>query len=81
MSKLFPSLVNDINTFNMKLKMFVSQLKNEDLWQITHFKKKSKCGVHHGSMAKYTEKISNCKSHLKVLFMILVKKKTAGSLL
>ena len=27
-SKLLPGLVNDINTFNMKLEMFVSQLEN-----------------------------------------------------
>ena len=81
-SKLFPSLVNDINAFNMKLTMFVSQMENEDLCQSPHLKEQSECAAGHGSLARYTEKkTSYCRSHLKVIFMILVKKKAAYTLL
>ena len=49
-NKLFPSLVNDINAFKMKLKMSVSQLEDEDLCQFPHLKGQSECaaGVHGG---------------------------------
>lgn len=55
-SKLFPSLVNDINAFKMKLKLFVSQLENEDLSQFPHLKEQSECAADNGNLTKYTEK-------------------------
>lgn len=56
-SKLFPSLVNDINAFQMKLKLFVSQLENEDLCQFPHLNEQRECAPDNGNLAKYTEKI------------------------
>ena len=40
----------------MKLKIFISQLENEDLCQSHHIKEQSECAADHGSLAKYTEK-------------------------
>lgn len=56
-NKLFPSLVNDINAFKMKLKLFTSQLENEDLSQFPHLKEQSECAEDNGNFTKYIEKI------------------------
>ena len=56
-SKLFPSLVNDINAFKMKLKLFVYKLEKEDLCQFPHIKEHPECAADNGNLAKYTEKI------------------------
>jgi len=37
-NKLFPTLINLINTFKMKLKLFISQLENEDVSQFPYIK-------------------------------------------
>lgn len=55
--KLFPSLVNDINAFKMKLKLFVSQLENDDLSHFPHLKEQSECAPDNDNLTKYTEKI------------------------
>ena len=67
-SKLFPSLVNDINAFNMKLKMFISQLENEDLCQFPHIKEQSECAADHRSLAKNTAKITLLQVSLECCF-------------
>ncbi len=41
--KLFPTSVNDINAFKMKLNLFPFQLENEDLSQFPHLKEQSEC--------------------------------------
>ena len=52
-SKLFPSLDKALN---MKLKMSVSQLENEDLNQFSHLKEQSERAATRGNLKKYTEK-------------------------
>jgi len=37
-NKLFPNLINLINAFKMKLKLFISQLENEDVSQFPYIK-------------------------------------------
>ena len=37
-NQLFPSLINLINAFKMKLKVFISQLENEDVSQFSYIK-------------------------------------------
>jgi len=37
-NKLFPNLINLINAFQMKLKLFISQLENEDVSQFPYIK-------------------------------------------
>ena len=37
-NKLFPNLMNLINAFKMKLKLFISQLENQDVSQFPHIK-------------------------------------------
>ena len=37
-NQLFPSLINLINAFKMKLKVFISQLENEDVSQFPYIK-------------------------------------------
>lgn len=54
-NKLFPSLVNDISAFKMKLKLFISQLENEDLSQFPHLKEQSECAEDNGNFTKYIE--------------------------
>ena len=56
-NKLFPSLVNNINSFKMKLKLFISQLEKQDLCQFPHLKEQSEFAVDNGNMTKYIEKI------------------------
>lgn len=56
-SKLFPSLVNDINAFKMKFKLFSSQLEKENLCQFSHVKELRECAADNGNLAKYTEKM------------------------
>ena len=79
-NKLFPSFVNDINAFNTKLIMFV---ENEDLCQSPHLKEQSECVklLIMTAWQNTQQKTSYCKSDMKVVLMILVKKKTAYSLL
>ncbi|XP_076330028.1 general transcription factor II-I repeat domain-containing protein 2-like [Tachypleus tridentatus] len=55
--KLFPSLVNDISAFKMKLKLFISQLKNKDFSQFPHLKEQSECVQDNTKFTKYIEKI------------------------
>ena len=59
-NKLFPSLVDDINAFKMKLNLFVSQLKNQDFIQFPHLKEQSECDPENESnsdFTKYVEKV------------------------
>jgi len=37
-NKVFPNLINLINAFKMKLKLFISQLQNEDVSQFPYIK-------------------------------------------
>ena len=37
-NKLFPNLIHFINAFKMKLKLFISQLENEDVSQFPYIK-------------------------------------------
>ena len=53
--QLFPSLVNDISAFKMKLKGFNAQLEKKDLSQLLHLKEQSVENI--VNFAKYIEKI------------------------
>ena len=55
--QLFPSLVNDISAFKMKLKVFITQLKKKDLSQLPHLKEQSESVENIVNYAKYIEKI------------------------
>ena len=55
--KLFPSLVNDISAFKMKLKVFIAQLEKKDLSQLPHLKEQSESVKNIINFAKYIEKI------------------------
>ena len=56
--QLFPSLVNDISEFKMKLKMLIAQLeKKKDLSQLPHLKEQSESVENIVNFAKYIEKI------------------------
>ena len=61
--------------------MFVSQLANEDLCQFSHIENKVNVLQIMAVFKNTQEKKSYGKSHLKVVFMISVMKKTAYSLL
>ncbi|XP_068209107.1 general transcription factor II-I repeat domain-containing protein 2-like [Palaemon carinicauda] len=56
-NKLFPSLVNDISAFKMKLKLSISQLENKDLSQFPHLKEQSECAEDNINFTEYIEKI------------------------
>ena len=55
--KLFPSLVDCIKAFKMKLKLFIFQLKNQDLSHFPHLKEQRDISNNKGNMTKYVEKI------------------------
>ena len=55
--QLFPSLVNDISAFKMKLKVFIAQLEKKDLSQLPHLKEQSESVENIVNFAKYIEKI------------------------
>ncbi|XP_076358929.1 general transcription factor II-I repeat domain-containing protein 2-like [Tachypleus tridentatus] len=75
--KLFPSLVNDISAFKMKLKLFISQLENKDLSQFPHLKEQSECVQDNTKFTEYIEKSYYYKRSLIVVLVILLKKKIA----
>ena len=56
-SKFCQSLVDDINTFNMKSTMFASQLESDDYCKFPHLDEQGECAA--GSLARYTEKIND----------------------
>ncbi|XP_068200767.1 general transcription factor II-I repeat domain-containing protein 2-like [Palaemon carinicauda] len=55
--KLFPSLVNDISAFKMKLKLFISQLENKELSEFPHLKEQSECAEDNTIFTEYFGKI------------------------
>ena len=65
----------------MKPNLFVSQLENEDLGQFPYLKEQTECAADNGNLQNMQNKSSYFKSYLKVAFLILLKKKTAYSLL
>ena len=55
--QLFPSLVNDISAFKMKLKVFIAHLEKKDLSQLPHLKEQSESVENIVNFARYIEKI------------------------
>ena len=55
--QLFPSLVNDISAFKMKLKVFIAHSEKKDLSQLPHLKEQSESVENIVNFAKYIEKI------------------------
>jgi len=47
-NKLFPNLINHINAFKMKLKLFILQLENEDMSQFPNLKEQIEGAVDNG---------------------------------
>ena len=56
-NKLFPSLVDCIKAFKMKLKLFISQLENQDLSHFPHLKEQRDISNNKGNMTEYVEKL------------------------
>jgi len=69
--KLFPNLINHINAFKMKLKLFISQLENEDTSQFPYLKEQGEGAVDNGNWENALKRSSYCKT-----FLIFLKKKT-----
>jgi len=73
---MFPNLINHINAFKIKLKPFISHLKNEDMRQFSHLKVQVEGAVDNGIEKNALKRTSYCKT-----FLILLKKKTEFRLL
>ena len=70
-NKWFPNIMNHINAFKMKFKLFISQLENEDVSQFPYLKERIEGAVDIGNFENALKRSSYCKT-----FLILQKKKT-----
>ena len=75
-NKLFPDLVNDINAFKMKIKLFISQLEIQDFRQFPHLKEQSECTATIGNLGKCVEKIKLLQESFENRFRDFVKEES-----
>ena len=75
-NKLFPDLVNDINAFKMKIKLFISQLEIQDLRQFPRLKEQSECTATIGNLGQCVEKIKLLQESFENRFRDFVKEES-----
>lgn len=72
-NKLYPTLVNHINSFKLKLNLFISQLENLDFCQFPHLKDHNEIADDNADTTKYIEKIKLMQESFEMRFADFAK--------